>query len=314
MATYLVTGGAGFIGSHIAEKLVHDGHEVRVLDNMSTGKRENLEPFLDRCALIEGDIRDAAIVGGAVKGADYVVHQAALASVPRSITDPSSSNQVNVQGTLNLLIAAKDHGVKRFVYASSSSIYGDSPALPKTEQMRPNPKSPYAITKLAGEMYCVAFSELYGLPTTSLRYFNVFGPRQDPASQYAAVIPIFVTALLSGKRATIFGDGEQSRDFTFVDNVVSANVLACGSNRAGAAVYNVACGDRFTLNSLYAELKNIVKSQVEPEYGPQRAGDVKHSQASIRAIEEDLGYRTIVPFQDGLRRTVRWYQEAAGGR
>ncbi len=311
MATYLVTGGAGFIGSHIAEALVREGEDVRVLDNFSTGKRENLDPILERCTLIEGDIRDADAVERAVQGVAFVVHQAALASVPRSISDPSSSNQVNVQGTLNLLLAAKNHGVRRFVYASSSSVYGDSAALPKTEDMCPNPKSPYAITKLAGEMYCVVFSELYGLPTTSLRYFNVFGPRQDPNSQYSAVIPLFVSALLSGCRPTIFGDGEQSRDFTYVENVVAANILACRSNRPVAAVYNVACGGRFTLNSLYAELKTILKAQIEPEYGPPRAGDVKHSQASIRAIERGLGYRTIVSFEDGLRRTVRWYQESA---
>jgi nucleoside-diphosphate-sugar epimerase len=309
MATYLVTGGAGFIGSHIAERLIRDGEEVRVLDNFSTGKRANVDPFHGKCALIEGDIRDGEVVDRAVRGVDFVIHQAALASVPRSIEDPSSSNQVNAQGTLNLLLAAKKNGVRRFVYASSSSVYGDSAMLPKVEDMCPSPKSPYAISKLAGEMYCKVFSELHGLPTMSLRYFNVFGPRQDPSSQYAAVVPLFAKALLEGRSPTIFGDGEQSRDFTHVENVVSANILACQSNRPEPAVYNVACGGRFTLNSLYRELKNILGVDIEPVFGPPRSGDVKHSQASIRAIERDLGYRTIVSFDEGLRRTVRWYAE-----
>jgi UDP-glucose 4-epimerase len=314
MAHYLVTGGAGFIGSHIAEKLVAGGQEVRVFDNFSTGKRENIASFSDRCSIVEGDLRDAAAVDGAVRGVDFVIHQAALASVPRSINDPVSTNEVNVQGTLNLLVAAKKHGVKRFVYASSSSVYGDSPTLPKEEGLPTNPKSPYAVSKLAGEMYCLSFSEVYGMPTTSLRYFNVFGPRQDPESQYAAVIPLFVTALLAGKRPIIFGDGEQSRDFTYVDNVVSANVLAAASNLPGGRVYNVACGERFALNSLYRELNNLVGVKIDPVFEPPRAGDVKHSQASVRAIEKDLGYRTIVPFADGLKRTVQWYREAAASR
>ena len=310
MAHYLVTGGAGFIGSHIAQKLIDEGHEVRVFDNFSTGKRRNLEPFSGRCTIIEGDVRDAGAVEKAVCGVDVVFHQAALASVPRSIADPASTNEVNVEGTLNLLIAAKNSGVKRFVYASSSSVYGDSAKLPKEEQMAPNPKSPYAVSKLAGEMYCLAFSSVYKLPTTSLRYFNVFGPRQDPDSQYAAVIPLFVKALLERQRPTIFGDGEQSRDFTYVDNVVSANLLASRSNHPGGSVYNVACGTRFSLNSLYGQLSNILNVEIEPVYDPPRPGDVKHSQASICAIEADLGYRTSVPFDEGLRRTVRWYQEA----
>jgi len=311
MTHYLVTGGAGFIGSHIAHKLVDEGHDVRVLDDFSTGKRRNIEPFADRCKIIEGDIRDAAVVEKAVRGVDVVFHEAALASVPRSINDPASTNEVNVRGTLNLLIAAKNNGVKRFVYASSSSAYGDSPRLPKEEQMATNPKSPYAVSKLAGEMYCLAFSEVYKIPTTSLRYFNVFGPRQDPDSQYAAVIPLFVKTLLEGKRPVIFGDGEQSRDFTYVDNVVSANLLASRSNLPGGRVYNVACGTKFTLNSLYRELNNILDVHIEPVYDPPRPGDVKHSQASMRAIETDLGYRTLVPFEEALRRTVRWYQEAS---
>jgi nucleoside-diphosphate-sugar epimerase len=314
MAHYLVTGGAGFIGSHIAERLIGDGHDVRVFDNFSTGKRDNVSAFSGRCTVIEGDIRDAGMVDDAVRGVDFVIHQAALASVPRSINDPLSTNEVNVEGTLNLLVAARNHRVKRFVYASSSSVYGDSPKLPKEETLSPNPKSPYAVSKLAAEMYCLSFSEVYGIPTTSLRYFNVFGPRQDPESQYAAVIPLFVKALLEGKRPTIFGDGEQSRDFTYVDNVVSANLLAAASNRPGGTVYNVACGSRFTLNSLYRELKNLLGVSIEPVYDAARAGDVKHSQASVRAIEEALGYKTIVPFAEGLRLTVQWYREAFGSR
>jgi nucleoside-diphosphate-sugar epimerase len=314
MAHYLVTGGAGFIGSHIAEKLVEEGHDVRVFDNFSTGKRDNVAPFAGRCAIVEGDVRDAGAVDEAVRGVDLVIHQAALASVPRSINDPVSTNEVNVEGTLNLLVAAKKHGVKRFVYASSSSVYGDSPKLPKEEGLTPNPKSPYAVSKLAGEMYCLSFSEVYGMPTTCLRYFNVFGPRQDPESQYAAVIPLFITALLEGTRPTIFGDGEQSRDFTYVDNVVSANMLAAASNLPGGTVYNVACGTRFTLNSLYGELNNLLGVSIEPVYDAARPGDVKHSQASVRAVEDALGYRTIVPFGEGLRRTVRWYREAFGSR
>jgi len=310
MSSYLVTGGGGFIGSHIAEALCNEGHEVRVLDNFSTGRRENLATFADDAEVIEGDIRERDVVDAAMKGIDIVIHQAALASVPRSIDDPTSNNQVNVQGTLNLLQAAVASGVSRFVYASSSSAYGDSEELPKVESMTPNPKSPYAVAKLAGEYYCRAFSEVHGLPTVSLRYFNVFGPRQDPTSQYAAVIPIFITSLLKGEQATIFGDGEQSRDFTFIDNVVSANLLAARANTRGARVYNVACGERFTLNSLYERLKNIVGVEIEPVYAEPRAGDVKHSQAAIDAIASELNYQPGVGFDEGLEKTVAWYQQA----
>jgi UDP-glucose 4-epimerase len=314
MPTYLVTGGAGFIGSHIAEALVRQDHDVRILDNISTGKMENFESFADNVTFVEGDIRDNGVVENAMKGVDFVIHQAALASVPRSIDDPSSSNQVNVQGTLNLLVAAKANGVKRFVYASSSSVYGDSEELPKREDMTPSPKSPYAISKLAGEYYCVVFGELYDLPTVSLRYFNVFGPRQDPNSQYAAVIPLFVKALLSGERATIFGDGEQSRDFTYIENVVAGNLLAATSTTRGARVYNLACGQRFTLNVLYDRLKTIIGSDAEAIFEAPRPGDVKHSQAAIEAVERELGFKPAVGFDDGLERTVKWFRnsEAAG--
>ncbi len=309
MSTYLVTGGAGFIGSHIVERLIGDGETVRVLDNFSTGRRPNLEPFASKITLIEDDIRDAGAVDKAVSGVDYVIHQAVLASVPRSIEDPISSNEVNVGGTLNLLRAAAKNKVRAFVYASSSSAYGDSEVLPKVETMTPAPKSPYAVAKLAGEYYCRAFSDTYGLPTVSLRYFNVFGPRQDPSSQYAAVIPIFVKALLSGNAPTIYGDGEQSRDFTYIDNVVSANLLACRSDLDGGHTYNVACGDRFTLNELYSRLQNVLGTSIEAHFEEPRAGDVKHSQAAIGAIVKDLGYKIEVGFDEGLETTVRWYRD-----
>jgi nucleoside-diphosphate-sugar epimerase len=309
MGTYLVTGGGGFIGSHIAEKLVGEGQDVRILDDFSTGRRENIASFLSDVTLIEGDIRDPEVVNDAVSGVDYVIHQAALASVPRSIEDPVTSNQVNVGGTLHLLVASKEHGVKRFVYASSSSIYGDSDKLPKSEEMNPNPKSPYAISKLAGEYYCGVFGEVYGMPTVSLRYFNVFGPRQDPNSQYAAVIPIFIKALLDGEAPTIFGDGEQTRDFTYIDNVVSGNLLAARSNVPGASVYNLACGGRFSLNYLYGRLKDYLNVSVEPKFAPPRPGDVKHSQADIGAAERDLGFTVTDGLDDGLERTIEWYKK-----
>ncbi|HKW13114.1 MAG TPA: SDR family oxidoreductase [Candidatus Krumholzibacteria bacterium] len=308
MATYLVTGGAGFIGSNIVDELLRRGQRVRVLDNFATGREENVAEFASRVDLIRGDVRDEEAVERAVKGADYVLHQAALASVPRSIADPTSNNQVNAQGTLNLLLAAKKHGVKRVVYASSSSVYGDSEELPKIESMTPNPKSPYAVAKLAAEYYCRVFGELYGVPTVSLRYFNVFGPRQDPNSQYSAVIPLFVKALMEGKRPDIYGDGEQSRDFTFISNVVNANLLACEANVTGARVYNIACGGRYTLNQLFAALRERIGANVEPVYGPARPGDVKHSMAGIERIQKELGYHVGVSFEEGIDRTVQWYQ------
>jgi UDP-N-acetylglucosamine/UDP-N-acetyl-alpha-D-glucosaminouronate 4-epimerase len=308
MATYLVTGGAGFIGSNIVDELLRRGERVRVLDNFATGREENVAEFASRVDLIRGDVRDEEAVDRAVKGADFILHQAALASVPRSIADPTSNNQVNAQGTLNLLLAAKKHGVKRVVYASSSSVYGDSEELPKVESMTPNPKSPYAVAKLAAEYYCRVFGELYGVPTVSLRYFNVFGPRQDPNSQYSAVIPLFVKALMEGKRPDIYGDGEQSRDFTFISNVVNANLLACEAKVTGARVYNIACGGRYTLNQLFAALRERIGADVEPVYGPARPGDVKHSMAAIGRIQKELGYQVGVSFEEGIDRTVQWYQ------
>lgn len=309
MADYLVTGGAGFIGSNIVEELVKRGERVRVLDNFATGREENIAGLRDQVDFIEGDIRDTDTVNRAVDGVRFVIHQAALASVPRSIADPTSNNQVNVQGTLNLLEAAQRHGVERFVYASSSSVYGDSEQLPKVETMTPNPKSPYAVAKLAGEHYCRVFSDLHGLTTVSLRYFNVFGPRQDPNSQYSAVIPIFVKSLASGQPPTIFGDGEQSRDFTFVSNVVRVNLLCCEANISGARVYNVACGARYTLNELYERLCSELDVSIKAAYGPPRPGDVKHSMAAIDRIASEVGYAPDVTFEEGIERTVRWYQE-----
>ena len=308
MAFYMVTGGAGFIGSHIVEELVRRGERVRVLDNFSTGRRENIAPFLEHIELIEGDLRDLPTVRQAVEGVDYVLHQAALPSVPRSVADPLASNAANVTGTLHLLVAARDAGSKRVVYASSSSIYGDNPTLPKQEDMPPVPKSPYAVSKLAGEHYCRAFTAVYGLETVCLRYFNVFGPRQDPASQYAAVIPKFITAMLRNDPPTVYGDGYQSRDFTYVSNVVRANLLAATAPNVAGRVFNVACGQRYTLLDLIAILDDILGTHVMPIHTAPRPGDVRHSLADVTAAQEALGYQAEVDFRAGLRRTVAWYR------
>ncbi len=307
MVSYLVTGGAGFIGSHIVEELVKRRKKVKVLDNFSTGKRENIAPFWKEIELIEGDIRDSRTVKKAVKGVDYILHQAALPSVPRSIADPITTNEVNVLGTLNILRAAKERGVKKVVYASSSSVYGDTPQLPKRESMQLSPLSPYALSKLAGEEYSKLFTSLYGLETVILRYFNVFGPRQDPASQYAAVIPKFVSSMLKGKRPTIYGDGEQSRDFTYVWNVVHANLLATSQTKEG--VFNIASGKRITVNELVKNLNRIMNTDLEPLYTDPRPGDVRHSLADISQAEKTLGYRVEVDFEEGLRKTVEWFQK-----
>jgi len=306
---YLVTGGAGFIGSHIVEELVRRGEQVRVLDNFSTGRRENIAPFLERIELIEGDLRDLPTVRRAVEGVDYVLHQGALPSVPRSIADPLTSNAANITGTLHLLVAARDAGVKRVVYASSSAVYGDSPTLPKREDMLPAPKSPYAVSKLSGEHYCQVFTQVYGLETVSLRYFNVFGPRQDPTSQYAAVIPIFITAMLRGEPPPVHGDGLQSRDFTYVTNNVQANLLAATTPGIAGRVFNIACGRRYTLLELIAALNDILGTHIEPVHTPPRPGDVRHSLADITAAQEAMGYQVEVDFYEGLRRTVEWYRE-----
>lgn len=310
MAIYLVTGGAGFIGSHIVDELVRLGESVRVLDNLSTGKRENLGNIIERIEFIEGDICDLETVRTAVRGVDYVLHQAALPSVPRSIVDPMTSHDVNATGTLNVLIAARDSQVRRVVYASSSSVYGNNPTLPKHEEMPTNPLSPYAVSKLAGENYCRVFYQVYGLPTVVLRYFNVFGPRQDPTSQYSAVIPKFITMLLRGEQPTIYGDGTQSRDFTFVTNVVYANLLACECKEANGQVFNIACGQRYTLLDLCDRLNQLTGATIAPRFSAQRRGDIIHSLADIGRARTILGYEPLVDWHTGLARTVDWYRQS----
>ncbi len=312
MTGYLVTGGAGFIGSSIVEELVRRGEQVRVLDNFSTGRRDNLNPLLEQIELIEGDLRDLPTVRQAVEGVDYVLHHAALASVQRSVDDPLAAHAANTTGTLHLLVAARDAGVRRVVYASSSSIYGDSPTLPKREDMLPRPKSPYAVSKLAGAHFCQAFTEVFGLETVSLCYFNVFGPRQDPTSQYSAVVPLFITAMLQGESPVVHGDGLQSRDFTFVTNVVWANLLAVTAPDVAGRVFNVACGQRHTLLDLIAILNDILDTHIAPIHTAPRPGDVRHSLADITAAQEALGYRVDVDFHEGLRRTVAWYRAQKG--
>jgi UDP-glucose 4-epimerase len=308
MARYLITGGAGFIGSNIARKLISLDEEVVILDDFSTGKRENLEDIVKKVTLVEGDICNVDIVEKAVKGADYVLHHAAVVSVPRSIEDPVRTNEVNVDGTLNCLLAARDAGVKRFVFAASSSAYGDSEELPKHEAMRPDPLSPYGIAKLVGEMYCKVFFDVYGLETVSLRYFNIFGPYQDPASMYAAVVPIFITKLMTGGSPLVYGDGEQSRDFTYIDNAVQANILATTSAKAPGKVINVACGTRFTLNDLLNRLSDLTGVKTPATYVDPRAGDILHSQGDISVASDLLGYSPRITFEEGLSKTVDWFK------
>ena len=308
MAKYLVTGGAGFIGSHITGELLHRGEKVRVLDNFLTGKKENLAPFLADIDLIEGDIRDLEMCRKAVKGIDYILHQAALPSVPRSISDPLTSNEINITGTLNVLIAAREQGVQNFVLASSSSVYGDDPRLPKKVGQEGIPLSPYALNKLAGEKYCQIFSQIHGLPTVSLRYFNVFGPRQDPFSQYAAVIPLFITKMLKQEQPTIFGDGEQSRDFSYISNVVDANILASLAKNVSGEIMNVACGASATVNALVDNINALLKSEIRASYAEPRPGDVRHSHADILKTEKLLNYKPTVTFSVGLERTITWYR------
>jgi UDP-glucose 4-epimerase len=301
---YLVTGGAGFIGSNIVKELLERGEQVRVLDNFSTGKRENLLPFNGNPNLevIEGDLRSFHIVRDAVRGCDYILHQGALPSVPRSIKDPITSNEVNINGTLHILEAAREFGVKRVVFASSSSVYGNSETLPKVETMPVAPLSPYALTKYAGERYCQIFYELYGLETVALRYFNVFGPNQDPTSQYSAVIPKFIKLIQEGKRPVIYGDGTQSRDFTFVNNNVEANLLACTAPGVAGEVFNIACGERYTLIDLVNTINEILGTQVEPLFQPPRPGDVRHSLAGIEKAKQKLGFEVKVKFREGLEK------------
>lgn len=310
MELYLVTGGAGFIGFNIINKLIQSGKRVRVLDNFSTGLRENIADLIYEIELIEGDIRDLEVVRKAVDGVDYVLHQAALSSVARSIDDPVSSNEVNVNGTLNLLVAARDAQIKRFVYATSSSVYGDTPIMPKRENMTPCPLSPYAAGKLMGEHYCKIFYNLFGLETVSLRYFNVFGLRQDPLSPYSAVIPKFINAMLDDKNITIYGDGEQSRDFTYVENVVNANLLACKSPKAAGEVINIACGEQITLNQLIFAIEEELGIIAKRDYMPNRMGDVVHSYADITKAKELLGYEPVIDFYEGLKKTIEWYENS----
>ena len=305
MAFYLVTGGAGFIGSNLSEELLKRGHKVRIIDNFSTGKEENIRDFLNDIHLVKGDIRNLDTVRGAVKGIDFCLHQAALPSVPRSVSDPISSNETNVNGTLNVLVSARDEGVKRVVLAASSSAYGNTDVLPKVETMTPDPLSPYAVTKYTGELYAKIFYFLYGLETICLRYFNIFGPKQDPASQYSAVIPKFVTAMLKNHSPVIHGDGEQSRDFTYIDNAIEANILASTSLMAGhGEVVNIACGEKITLNHLVQKLNKLLGKNIKPVYTEPRKGDVKHSFADIRLAKELLGFDVKVGFEDGLKKLL----------
>ncbi len=322
MACYLVTGGGGFIGSALVRELLRRGDEVRVVDNFLTGKRENLRELSGRIELHELDITDLDRLAPAFRGVDFVLHQAAIPSVPRSVSDPVTSNRNNIDGTLNVLVASRDAKVKRVVYASSSSAYGDTPALPKRESMMPAPISPYGVTKYVGELYASVFTHVYGLETVSLRYFNVFGPRQDPTSPYSGVLSKFITALLAGKPPTIFGDGEHSRDFTFVDNVVEANLLACTAPSVAGGMFNIATGERQTLNQTFELLCRIIAKQgatsltttIRPIYAPPRAGDIVHSQADIGAARERLGYSPKILFEEGLERTVEWYRTAERAR
>ena len=308
--TYLVTGGAGFIGSHLVEHLVRRGATVRVVDNFVTGNRENLLG-LPSVELVEGDLADPEIARQAVVGVDYVMHQAAIPSVPRSVADPWVSHRANVDATLHLLLAAREAGVRRVIYAASSSAYGDAPTLPKVETMQPVPRSPYALQKLVGEEYSRLFTQLYGLETVSIRYFNVFGPRQDPNSQYSGVIARFITALLHGNSPVVYGDGEQTRDFTYIDNVVMAVLAACTAPRASGEVINVATGDRVSLNQLFQKLCAIINVEIEPIYESSRPGDVRDSLADCTKAKELLGYQPSVNFEDGLRLTVEWYRQSS---
>ena len=309
MATYLVTGGAGFIGSHLSEELVRRGHRVRVADSLITGKRSNLD-HIQGIEFLEGDLADIDVAHKAVDGCEYVLHQAAIPSVPRSVKDPLTSNRANVDATLNVLLASRDAGVKRLVFAASSSAYGDTPTLPKHENMPTNPLSPYALQKVIGEDYLRLFTRLYGLETVSIRYFNVFGPRQDPSSPYSGVISVFATALLENRPPTIFGDGNQTRDFTYVANVVDGVLRACEAPRASGEIINVATGGRISLNQLFEEMRKLVGGTLTPVYEEPRKGDVRDSQADITKARELLGYQPTVSFEEGLRKTIEWYRTA----
>lgn len=310
MKKYLVTGGAGFIGSNIVKKILANGDFVRVADNFSTGRRENINEFVSNpnFELLKCNLAELEAARTAVKGMHIVMHQAALPSVQRSVDDPIASNNANVTATLNTLIAARDEKIERFVYASSSSVYGNNPEMPKKEDFPIRPESPYALTKYVGERYCQLFWNIYKLPTICLRYFNVFGPKQDPNSQYSAVIPNFIKVILEGRGPVIFGDGEQSRDFTFVDNVVSANLLAAGATQGFGEVFNVACGEKISLNEIIKLLQVSIGKEVTVKYGKDRVGDVKHSLADISKAKKIIKYSPVVTFEEGLKRTIEWYK------
>jgi UDP-glucose 4-epimerase len=312
MALYLITGIGGFIGSSLAHELLRRGEQVRGVDNFSTGKRENLSQILNQIDIREADILDLNAMHQACSGVDYVLHQAAIPSVPKSVLDPIGSNRANIDGTVNVLVAARDARVKRVVYAASSSAYGDTPTLPKHEAMMPDPISPYAVAKLASERYMISFYRCYGLETVSLRYFNIFGPRQDPSSPYSGVLAKFITQMLRGQQPTMFGDGEQSRDFTYIDNAVEANLLACNAPAAQAAgkVFNVATGRRVTLNETFTLLQQLTSYSGSAIYAAERGGDIKHSLADISAAEQHLAYKPKVNFEEGLRKTVDWYRSS----
>jgi len=310
MARILVTGGAGFIGSHLAEALLSQGDQVTVYDNLSTGYEHNMESFRGKIEFVLGDVRNPKELRAALSGQDYVFHEAALASVPRSVADPVGCHENNATGTLNILVAARDAGVKRVIYAGSSSAYGDTDVTPKHEGLIPGPLSPYAVAKLVGEHYCRAFYQVYGLETLALRYFNVFGPRQDPDSPYAAVLPIFTSHLLRGEAPTIEGDGSHTRDFTFVANVVEGNLKALSVAETHGEVVNVACGGSYSVSYLFEQIRDALDLDIEPVYGPPRPGDVPHSSADIRRAGKLLGYHPVVSFEEGLRRTIEWYRKS----
>ncbi|HWZ80374.1 MAG TPA: SDR family oxidoreductase [Candidatus Sulfotelmatobacter sp.] len=310
MSLYLITGVAGFIGSSLARAVLSRGDQVRGVDNLSTGNRENISDILDRIDFREADIVDLDAMHKSCAGVDFVLHQAAIPSVPKSVLDPLGSNRANIDGTVNVLVAARDAKVKRVVYAASSSAYGDTPTLPKHEEMKPDPISPYAVAKLASEQYMISFYRCYGLETVCLRYFNIFGPRQDPSSPYSGVLAKFITQMLRDEQPTINGDGEQSRDFTYIDNAVDANLLACTApaTKAAGQMFNVATGRRVTLNETFHLLQSLTSYTGKPKHGPERGGDIKHSLADISKAEAGLGYKPKVDFEEGLRRTVDWYQ------
>jgi UDP-glucose 4-epimerase len=310
MSLYLITGIGGFIGSSLARELISRGEQVRGVDNFSTGRRENLKDILDRIDFRDADILDLDAMHKACAGVDFVLHQAAIPSVPKSVLDPLGSNRANIDGTVNVLVAARDAKVKRVVYAASSSAYGDTPTLPKHEGMKPDPISPYAVAKLASEQYMISFYRCYQLETVALRYFNIFGPRQDPSSPYSGVLAKFITVMLRGEQPAIYGDGEQSRDFTYIDNAVEANLLACKApaSQAAGQMFNVATGRRVTLNETFKLLQGLTSYSGQPKYGPERGGDIKHSLADISKAEAGLGYKPKVNFEEGLRRTVAWYR------